>query len=178
MKFSKVLPLLFNTLKKQKVDFALIGGIALHTYGLGRTTMDADFMILLSSAESVDRLMKSLGYKLMNQTKTFANYVAKDPDLGRVDFMYAGKEISIGMLKRAKEQWLLGEMVKVLQIEDLIGLKVLSSSNDPTRASKDVADIEDLMRRHFRNLNWTLVKSYFTMFGRQAEFTQLRKRAR
>lgn len=178
MKFSKVLPLLFKTLRSQKVDFALIGGIALHTYGLARTTMDADFMILLSSADQVDEIMKSFGYKLLHQTKTFANYLAADPDYGRVDFMYAGKEVSVAMLARAQEQWLLGEMVKVLQAEDLIGLKVLSSSNDSERATRDLSDIEDLMRRYHRNLDWKLVENYFNMFGRGIEFRQLRKRTK
>lgn len=176
MRFSKVLPLLFKELQENGIDFAMIGGVALYAHGLGRTTLDVDFMIFLADAERVDALMKAHGYRALNQTNTFINYVSDDADMGQVDFMYARKEHSIAMLKRAKPQWVAGHTVKVLCVEDMIGLKVLSSSNDPQRASKDRWDMEDLMRRFHKTLDWDLVKNYFKLFCREAEFKQLKKR--
>ena len=98
------------------------------------------------------------------------------PDMGRVDFMYAQKEHSTAMLDRATEHWVLGHNVKVLQVEDIIGLKVLSSTNDLERAAKDLWDIEDLMRRFHKKLDWQLVRDYFKLFDREAEFKRLKKK--
>jgi len=176
MKFSKVLPLLFNDLQKNGIDFALIGGVAIYAYGIDRSTIDVDFLILVSNADSVDKLMSSHGYTIGNKTATFVNYVSKDPDMGRVDFMYAQKERSIAMLGRAEKRWVVGHDVKILRPEDIIGLKVLSSTNDPDRASKDRWDIEDLMRRFHDTLDWQLVRDYFKLFNREEEFKKLKKR--
>lgn len=175
MKFGKVLPILFKELQGQGVDFAMIGGVALYAYGIERTTFDIDFMIFATDAEKVDAMMQAHGYRVLNRTATFANYVSDDADLGQVDFMYAQKERSTAMLRRAEERWVAGHNVKVLQVEDVIGLKVLSLSNNPKRASKDQWDIEDLMRRYHRKLDWQLVRDYFKLFGREAEFKRLKR---
>ena len=95
--------------------------------------------------------------------------------MGRVDFMYAHKERSTAMLERAEKRWVVGHDVKVLRPEDIIGLKVLSSTNDPDRASKDRWDIEDLMRRFHKTLDWQLVRDYFKLFNREEEFKKLKK---
>lgn len=176
MKFSKVLPLLFDDLKRQGVDFALIGGVALHAHGIDRTTFDADFLIFVSDTDTVDRLMRAHGYHRAHASETFANYLSKDFDMGRVDFMYASKHHSRAMLGRAEKTWIMGYEVKVLRVEDMIGLKVLSTTNDPTRATKDMGDIEDLMRRHHRKMNWPFVREYFKLFDREDEFKKLKKK--
>jgi predicted nucleotidyltransferase len=176
MKFSKVLPILFKEFKVRGVDFALIGGVAIHSYGIDRSTVDVDFLILSSSADEVEQIMRSHSYEVGHKTATFVNYVSKDPDMGRVDFMFAGKEHSKAILDRAEENWVIGHAVKVARVEDIIGLKVLSSSNDPNRASKDLWDIEDLMRRYRRTLDWELVRDYFRLFDRETEYKNLRKK--
>src|SRR5690242_14317567 len=133
MKFSKALPLLFNEMEKHKIDFALVGGLALYTWGGSRTTFDADFLILLNQADQIGEVMKHLGYKALHQTDDVANFVSSDPDMGQVDFLFAHRQYSVAMLNRAKKSTFLDYPVKVVQPEDLIGLKVQSSSNDPDR---------------------------------------------
>jgi len=80
------------------------------------------------------------------------------------------------MLRRAETKDVLGRQVKILKPEDLIGLKVQSSSNDPQRTSKDIADIEELIKHHAKTLDWELVGQYFQLFHREGELEHMKKR--
>jgi len=176
MKFSKTLPLLFEEFGRERIDFALVGGLALYALGTSRTTFDADFMILLNQADIAAQVMERLGYKPLHRTDDIANYVSEDADKGQVDFVFAHRRYALSMLRRATTAQLLNHPVKVLLPEDLIGLKVQSSSNDPNRALQDMADIEALMQRHRKSLDWSMVESYFKLFGRETEYKDLRSR--
>ncbi len=176
MKFSKVLPLLSDEFSKAGIDFSLIGGVALYFSGSPRTTFDVDFLTVLAQSDRVDEVMRRLGYSAVQRSEEAANYVSSNPDLGQVDFLFAHRKYTLEMLRRADKKDVLGHSVKVLKPEDLIGLKVQSSSNDPARAAKDHADIEDLMRRNADSLDWNLVQEYFKLFGREAELQELRKK--
>ena len=176
MRFSKALPLLFNALKDHNIDYALIGGLALYTLGASRSTFDADFMMFLTQAEQVKTIMETLGYRLLHGTQDVANYVSSDPDMGQVDFLFAHRHYALEMMKHAKSTTLLGYPVKVVSAEDLIGLKVQASSNDPSRCAKDQSDIEDLMRQPLMDLDWKRIEEYYRIFNRNDEFQNLKKR--
>jgi len=105
-----------------------------------------------------------------------ANYVSLNPDFGQVDFLFAHRSYSLKMLQRADKQKVLGHTAKVLKAEDLIGLKVQSSSNDPQRAAKDRGDIEELIKRQGKSLDWELLKEYYTLFHREAELNDLKRK--
>lgn len=54
----------FEALNKVKVDYVVLGGVAVILYGVHRTTMDLDIMIKMSP-ENIDRLfltLKKIGY--------------------------------------------------------------------------------------------------------------------
>ncbi len=82
------------------------------------------------------------------------------------------------MLSRA-ERLPLGEscLVPVLQIEDLIGLKVQAATNDPARAPGDWSDIFRLVIHAAdsgRPLEWGLVADYLAIFGCDPRLTELK----
>ncbi len=176
MQFSRVLPVLFAEFQKKQIDFALVGGLALYFSGAARTTFDADFMIFLTQADAVDRLMKGLGYDCLHKTENVANYASKDPAFGQVDFLFAHRPYALAMLSRAVEREFMNVTVKVLQPEDLIGLKVQSSSNQPERLTQDMLDVENLLKGHARTLDWELIETYFRLFDREKEFKNLRRK--
>jgi hypothetical protein len=119
--------------------------------------------------------MSRLGYRVLHRSEDVIHYASDDPDLGQVDFLLAHRKYALEMLRRAVKKDVLGRLVKVLKPEDLIGLKVQSSSNDPKRAAKDRADIEDLMKKNSKSLDWEIVQEYFVIFGRVQEYEDLRK---
>jgi hypothetical protein len=176
MDFPKVVRLLQAEFAKQNIDFALIGGLAIHALGISRTTRDMDGLALLSNAPQIDKIMKALGYEILQRTDDVGNYLSKDWEMGRVDILFAHRPYAISMLKRAKEQTLYQGTIKVLVPEDLIGLKIQALSNDPDRLHKDMADIETLMALHGKTLDWKLIEDYFHVFHREKEFADLSRR--
>jgi predicted nucleotidyltransferase len=176
MNFPKVLQTLQSEFANKKIDFALIGGLAIHALGISRTTRDVDCLALLSDAADIERIMQRLGYETLQRTNDVANYVSKDWEMGRVDVLFAHRKYALAMMQRAKSIPLFGDPIKVLMPEDIIGLKVQSIANDAERRYKDMADIEMLMKTHGKNLKWELVKEYFDVFGRGQEFDELARR--
>lgn len=176
MKFSKALPILFDDFEKAGIDFSLIGGVALYFHGAARTTFDVDFLILLAQSDRVNDIMKKWGYTLLHRSGDAANYASENKEMGQVDFLFAHRKYALAMLQRAEKREIMGHRVKVLRSEDLIGLKVQSSSNDPQRASRDQSDIEDIIRRNAKTLDWELVAEYFKLFDREDELRDLKKR--
>jgi predicted nucleotidyltransferase len=58
--------------------------------------------------------------------------------------------------------------VKVLLVEDLIGLKLQALANDPkNRYAVDAPDIQRLLKMHRSRLDVALVREYFRLFGKE-----------
>jgi hypothetical protein len=167
MNFAHVLTLLSSTFEKEGVDCALIGGFALAALGVPRATTDLDFMVAGDRDDDVSRLMLSLGYRELHRSVDAANYSANDP-LGRVDYLFAQRRYAQAMLQRATVRSIAQVRVKVLDAEDIIGLKVQSSSNDPKRHHIDLGDIERLIEATPR-LDIERVREYFRVFDREQE---------
>ncbi len=66
--------------------------------------------------------------------------------------------------------------VRVIIPDDLIGLKVQSSSNDATRHHQDMADIEAILRLHQGKLNMAVIREYFALFEREKELNSALRR--
>ena len=81
------------------------------------------------------------------------------------------------MLKRAEGKPVFGGKfkIKVLKIEDQIGLKVQASSNDPERLYQDMADIRNLIKDNYDRLDMQTVREYFLLFEREKELDDILK---
>lgn len=72
--------------------------------------------------------MTDAGYRELHRSADAANYAADDVRLGRVDMLFARRPYSLAMLARAPLHHLPSEhTVKIMEPEDLIGLKVQAS---------------------------------------------------
>jgi hypothetical protein len=175
MYFISIFKFLLENLEREKIDFALIGGFALQASGIPRTTFDIDLLILSENSSKIKDIMTAHGYELMHESEEALNFYGKKIELGRVDFMLAHRKYSIEMLKRAKKiEVFEGRFkIKVIRPEDQIGLKVQSSSNDPDRFHKDMADIEVLIKNNYPNLDINLLREYFKLFDREKELDEI-----
>jgi predicted nucleotidyltransferase len=153
----------------------LVGGLAIHAWGYSRITSDIDLLTLLTHADRMDQIMKGLGYETLQRTEDFGNYLSPTWEMGRVDVLFAHRKYSTAMLQRAQTMEVLGLQVKVLRPEDLIGLKIQSSANNPERANHDWADIAEILQRRPADFAWDLVQEYFQLFGREDQLQELRK---
>lgn len=169
MNFKKVITILFNEFKKNNIDFALIGGHALYFANVVRATVDIDFLLLIEHSEIIDKIMKKYSYDQIYKTENVANYCSPLSEMGNVDFLFAFRKYSKQMLARAQFQSFMDLKVKVIIPEDIIGLKLQSSSNDPLRYHKDMADIEAIILNNKKYLDFQLIREYFKLFDRENE---------
>lgn len=175
MDFILVFKFLLETFQREKIDFALIGGFALQASGVTRTTRDIDLLILSENSRKIKDIMLKHGYKLIHESEDVLNFLSDKIELGRVDFLLAHRKYAIQMLKRAEEKEVIGKefKIKVLRVEDQIGLKVQSSSNDPQRLHQDMADIEWLIKNNYPKLDIELLREYFRLFDRERELHKI-----
>lgn len=178
MDFKAVLKELLTSFDRQNVRYALIGGLAMGAWGVARGTVDIDFLVRRDDMNKVDLIMFGFGYECRHRSENVSQYVSPLKVFGEVDFLHAFRTASMGMLERAEEREVFGVTmrVRVVRVEDLIGLKVQAIANDPTRKASDIADIESLMIRHRERLDWELVEDYFTLFGFEEIFSDLKRR--
>ena len=175
MNFESVLTFLVGKFNEHNIKIALIGGFALYAAGHQRTTEDIDFLAAAEDMPKIKALLVSIGYEPIHENNDVSNFVGKLKELGRVDFLHAHRSYSKKMLERATERVILTKnlRIKVLVPEDLIGLKVQSSVNDPRRYHQDMADIESLIRIHKGKLDMALVKEYFHLFEKDNELDEI-----
>lgn len=177
MNFALIFKFLVENLTREKIDFALMGGFALQSAGVARTTRDIDLLILSEDSPKIKEIMTKHKYRIIHESEDVLNFTGDDFELGRVDFLLAHRTYTLNMLKKAKEEpFLDGKFkIKVLKVEDQIGLKVQSSSNNPKRMSQDMADVRALIEVNYSKLNVNLVKEYFSLFKREKELETILK---
>ena len=176
MDIEKILPVLVQEFKKNDIDFALIGGLALNLAGVARKTHDVDFQVLLKDSDKVDAIMKGLGYQLLHRTENVANYHGA-AGLGQVDFLFAHRKYALKMLANAETHPVLGIKIRAVRPEDLIGLKVQSSTNDAQRKEQDMLDIKGILQANRGTLDLDRVREYFRLFKREKELDEILKTA-
>jgi len=145
MDLRAVLIEIHTALQDAGVDHALIGGLAFAAHGGGRATVDVDFLAEGERADDIDRMVVERGYACLHRSEHAANYASDSRERGRVDFLFARRKHGREMLDRAREHDVAGRRLRVIDASDLVGLKVQSSSNDPSRRHRDLADVEWLL---------------------------------
>ena len=178
MDFKTVLLTLLKNFHEQEIRYGLIGGVALGALGIPRATIDLDFLVHQDDLHKVHSIMEATGYECRYKSENVSQYVSLLKPLGAVDFLHAFRKASVGMLDRTKEFTLFDEdtKVKVLQPDDIIGLKLQPATNDPERLPQEYIDIEALMKHYGKSLNWKIVEEYFILFNQQERFYKLKER--
>jgi hypothetical protein len=175
MDFENVIKFLLEYFEKYNIRYALMGGFALHAAGYSRTTHDIDILIHKEDMPQMKGLLLNLGYDLIHESEDISNFRGLLSELGQIDFLHAYRNYTRNMLKRAQEYAILQNRfkVKVLRPEDIIGLKIQASANDPKREARDWADIEHLLRLHHDQLDLDLLREYFSLFDLEHKLDQL-----
>ncbi|HJP18978.1 MAG TPA: nucleotidyltransferase [Nitrospinota bacterium] len=176
MDFKKCLKAITDKFIENNIDFALIGAFALLQSGIERATRDIDFLILSEDLERVKQVMSNLTYEAVQTTKLFSQFESPLKVFGSVDFLHASGKEGKQILKDAEKCDFLGVKLKIVRPEDLIGLKVLAYSNDPSREERDKSDILLLNEAH-RNakikLDLEKIKSYYEMFDKLDDYSKV-----
>jgi predicted nucleotidyltransferase len=146
--------------QKEGISHALIGGLALGAHGVHRSTQDVDFLVEGTQREKVISCLKRLGFNPFHMTQEVLQFDGP----GRIDILLANRPATLKMLQSAQMDSKILH-VKVVGVEDLIGLKIQAYKNDPLRELQDKADIQSLLLKNKDKLNVQLVKTYADLFG-------------
>lgn len=178
MDFELVLKKLLAEFGRDQIRYAVIGGFALGVLGAPRQTMDLDFLVHRDDLAKLDASLATLGYKRVFHTENVSQYQHDDDRWGSLDFVHAFRRVSLAMLQRAKKHSIFGatQSIKVVEAEDVIGLKLQAMCNDAARSAQERADIERLMARFGKRLDWERIGEYYELFGLGEEAKNLRER--
>lgn len=169
---------LIARLDQAELRYAVIGGMAMALRGVQRATFDLDFLLMLDDLPAARAVLVAEGYDCVYQSENVSHFQKAGGGLARVDVLHAFRGPSLSMLSRA-ERLPLGEscVLPVVQLEDLIGLKVQAATNDPWRAPGDWSDIGRLLihaAETARPLDWALVQDYLAIFRCEAKLPELK----
>jgi hypothetical protein len=137
---------LLRALERERIEYALCGGLALAVHGLARATVDIDLLVQPSSWPKVEAVAKKLGFRLKASPMSFSagaieiRRVSKiDPQQNvlMLDVLLVTDKISDVWDSRREVSWESGT-VCVVSREGLIKLKRLSGR------PQDMADIARL----------------------------------
>ena len=176
MDFEKILPIILKEFKKENIKYALMGGIAMASWGIVRATVDLDCLVLADDLDKIEKIMKKYSYKCIYKTKNVSQYVSDTKIYGSIDFLHAYRDVSRGMIERAEVKKVFNNKYEVMVLcpEDLIGLKLQALNNDPKRKKKELLDIENIADILGSNLDWKTIEDYYKMFNKNKEFIELR----
>jgi hypothetical protein len=151
MKLSK----LVNALKKEKINYMIVGGYAVNFHGYSRNTVDIDLIIkfTLSNLKKIEKLFQQMGmvsrlpidaisvYKfreeyIKNRNLIAWNFYNENDSTDQVDIL-----INHDVSDFKSERFKVGKLeFKVISKEDLIKMKQESGRD------KDLLDIKELMK--------------------------------
>jgi hypothetical protein len=146
MDFERVLGLVAGFFAERDRPWALIGGLAMVAYGLGRTTLDVDVLVSSSDQARFITFLESLGYETCHCSRGFSNHRHADQDLGCVDAVYVRGESEQRMFAGLRQVAGPGRrLIPVPRPEHLAAMKIFSIRNEPRRVGRELDDVRFLM---------------------------------
>ena len=141
---SDVTQLFLDELKKLKIDYCVIGGLAVNAYAEPVASLDIDLVLAL---DDIERLLKQIslpvgGFSVSKFTNSI-NLQHPDSDL-RIQIQTDERYQSF--IKNSSVKNVLGYQMKVASIENLLMGKIWAYSDEERRKSKRQKDLADIMR--------------------------------
>ena len=166
LKFLDQLLCLCETLENEKIQYMLLGGIAVGMWAQPRATLDIDLLISVpeEDLDSFKSKIKSKGFVVFNKpliklkkVKIFRFFVKghSEDDMLMVDAILADDEYKRNALSRCEKISLKEIPIKVSGPEDLVLFKLLAGRD------QDIVDIENIVELHEKALD----KEYLISWG-------------
>jgi len=160
-------------LDREGIPFAIIGALALHTYGYSRATNDVDVLVGIESQDRLIAFLERRGFETLHRSNGYSNHLHADPALGRLDVVYVDADTRDKIFSEARPASFGGLSVVVPKPEHLAAMKIHAMKNDPSRAFQEMADIQFLMK--LPGVDRDQIREYFERSGQVERFHELER---
>jgi hypothetical protein len=140
-----IFKILASVFKKHVVEPVLVGGYAVISYKIQRTTFDIDFFLTKEDYSKIEQDILLLGYSVFNRTDAFVQLKSEKAYLRDVDFLLGDATTFDGLQKNGRQVVIAGELFTVPSPNHLIAMKLHSLNANPYRELKDFPDIVQIM---------------------------------
>jgi len=147
-------------LDREGIPFAIVGALALHTYGYSRATNDVDLLVGRDAQDRLIAFLEKRGFETLYRSDGYSNHLHANPDLGRLDVIYVDEDTR-------------GKMFAEARPASLAAMKIHAMKNDPSRAFQEMADIQFLMR--LPGVDRGQIREYFERSGQVERFHELER---
>ena len=137
---------LVSTLERNRIEYAVCGGLAMAVHGFARATLDIDVLIRPESLEQAYEVGKEHGYDIRGLDISFKERAVEIRRISKIDD--EGEVLSLDLLlvtPHVEDVWatkeqvdFAGKQLTVVSRDGLIKMKTLAGR------SQDIADIERL----------------------------------
>ena len=158
-------------LDREGIPFAIVGALALHSYGYSRATNDVDLLVGADAQGSLIAFLERRGFETLHRTDGYSNHLHPDPALGRLDVIYVDRATRDKIFAEARRAPLGGKPMTVPKPEHLVAMKIHAMRNDPSRVFQDMADIQFLMK--LPGVDREEIRRYFQDAGQLERFHEL-----
>ena len=136
-----ILEEIFGILNEMKIEYCLIGGLAVNAYVEPVVSMDVDLIIELAASDKFVEKIKN-NYKIERFTHSL-NISSSNSDL-RIQIQT--DERYQDFIPRAAEKPVMGYKIKVASKEDVLQGKIWAYMDSQRRESKRLKDLSDIFR--------------------------------
>ena len=136
-----IVQLLLDTLEELKVDYCVIGGLAVNAYAEPVASLDLDLVLAIDDTEKL--LKQSKNIFSIKKFEHRINLQHQDSDL-RIQLQTDRRYQSF--IAGTSEKKVLGCKMKVAALEDVLEGKIWAYSDEERRKSKRQKDLADIMR--------------------------------
>jgi hypothetical protein len=157
----------------ERSPFAIVGALALHTYGYSRATNDVDFLVGAGVRERLIAYLESRGFETLHRSEGYSNHLHADPTLGRLDVVYVDESTRDRVFSQARPVTLAGIDVVVPKPEHLAAMKIHAMKNDPSRVFQEMADLQFLMK--LPGVDRAEIRRYFEESGQLERYHELER---
>jgi predicted nucleotidyltransferase len=162
-----------ETLVAKRVDFLLIGGMAVNHYGFTRATADIDFMLAMRDASLARTALSRAGFSnIVEHENVLFLHWPNQPV--RVDLLKVDVQTFEQLLQRSVTVCIHHLTLRIPALEDLIAMKFFAWKNGGVRRmAKDMMDIVQLACIHELDLD-TQVRPLALRFADEALYGQVK----
>jgi hypothetical protein len=164
MQFTEVLTTFAEFFEREKIRWAIAGGLAVGAWGYQRYTDDIDLVASGSERERVVAFAESLGYETTHASEGFSNHIHSVEDLGHIDMLYLYDRTETELFAAATKRVVLpGLTAPVISAEHIAMMKAAAIKSRPERSFGDARDVEFLLT--LPTIDREKVRAYFERVG-------------